>query len=75
MKQKEDEMSATIEDLKSRCTWLSDSFIEQRTTLENKFNVLAEQFKKINTSSTQDLSNSVTQLNNKVIVLEGQLNI
>ena len=74
MKQKEDEMSATIEDLKARCTWLSDSLIEQRSTLENKFNVLAEQFKKINTSSAQDLSNSVTQLNNKVTVLEGQLN-
>jgi len=66
-------MSATIEDLKARCIWLSDSLIEKRT-LENKFNVLAEQFKKINISSAQDLGNTVTQLNNKIIVLEGHLN-
>jgi len=57
MKQKWNEMSATIEDLKARCIWLSDSLIKQRRTLENKFNILAEQFKKINTSSAQDLGN------------------
>ncbi|OUM68906.1 hypothetical protein PIROE2DRAFT_3295, partial [Piromyces sp. E2] len=32
-KQKETEMNATIEDLKARCTWLSESLIEQRSSL------------------------------------------
>ncbi|OUM61269.1 hypothetical protein PIROE2DRAFT_12763, partial [Piromyces sp. E2] len=74
MKQKETEMNATIEDLKARCTWLSESLIEQRSSLENKLTALAEQVQKVNSCNVQEVNNTIGQLNNKVTILETQIN-
>ncbi|OUM60378.1 hypothetical protein PIROE2DRAFT_13887, partial [Piromyces sp. E2] len=74
MKQKETEMNATIEDLKARCTWLSESLIEQRSSLENKLTALAEQVQKVNSCNVQEVNHTIGQLNNKVTSLETQIN-
>ena len=74
MKQREEEMSATIEDLKTRCTWLSESLIEQRSSLEVKLNALVEKVTKIDTGSAQEVNRTIEQLNGKINNLEAQVN-
>ncbi|OUM56442.1 hypothetical protein PIROE2DRAFT_18956 [Piromyces sp. E2] len=86
MQQKEVEMMNTIEELKTRCTWLSDSLLEQRSSLEGKINSLNEQLGCKIDSLTEQLNNlsaigSINQANQivkceeKITSLETKINL
>ncbi|OUM69830.1 hypothetical protein PIROE2DRAFT_2262 [Piromyces sp. E2] len=68
----ETEMNANIEDLKARCTWLSESLIEQRSSLENNLTALAEHVQKGNSCNAQEskLNQYVELINQQQQVIE-----
>jgi len=67
-------MNSTIEALKNRCDWLSDSVTEQRIFFETKLSVLEEKLGNINLTNTRELHNTIDSLNHKIISLETSVN-
>lgn len=74
MQQRENEMRATIEDLKTRCNWLADSLKEQRNSLENQISALTVKFQNIDLINSNELKNTIVNLNHKVDSLETTVN-
>ncbi len=70
MQQRETEMRATIEDLKTRCNWLANSLKEQRKSLENQISALTVKFQNIDLINSTELKNTIVNLNHKVDSLE-----
>ncbi|OUM56984.1 hypothetical protein PIROE2DRAFT_18179 [Piromyces sp. E2] len=67
------EMGSTIENLKARYSWLSNSSNEE-APLENKLTALDNPVQKINFCSIQEINNTRRQLNNKINNLESEVN-
>ncbi len=74
LQQRESEMKATIEDLKTRCNWLSDSLREQRSSLENQILSLMGKVQDLTSINSNELKNTITNLNLKVSSLETTVN-
>jgi len=74
MQQRENEMRATIEDLKAKCNWLADSLKEQRKSLEDQILALTTKFQNINLINSNELKNTIVNLNHKEDSLETTVN-